>query len=65
MQGAMDKFKEFWPLLKDWYEDNPSTIIDWMDEFYEDPDEALEALKEMNNAYERDMEEMSADNAKV
>ena len=27
--------------------------------------EALEALKEMNNAYERDMQEMSADDAKV
>lgn len=59
------KFYYFWPLLKDWYIDEPSTMIDWMDEFYEDPQGTLEDLQKMNDQYEEDTNEMGADDKKI
>ena len=61
----MDKFKEFWPLLKEWYEDDPRTIVDWMVDFYKDPEVALFELKAMNDEYLEDTKETGVNDKKI
>ena len=58
----MDDFKKFWLLVKDWTDANsPSKhttgdIINWIDDYVDDPKKTIGDIKHLQKTYEKDIQ---------
>jgi|TARA_R110002051_G_scaffold47343_2_gene93789 hypothetical protein len=58
----MGDFKKFWSLVKDWTDaDSPSKhtagdIINWIDDYIDDPEKTIGDIKHLKKRYEKDIQ---------
>jgi len=58
----MEEFKKFWTGLKDWYADpvdknTADNIIEWIDDYVEDPEGTREELDMMNSEFNKEFKD--------
>ncbi len=59
----MEEFKKFWTGIKDWYADpldkySAHNIIEWIDDYVEDPEGTQDEFDNMNSRYQEDTKEV-------
>ena len=59
----MEDFKKFWTLVKKWQTDpidkySATDIIDYIDDYVENPQRTFDNLKNMNKEYEDEIKEI-------